>query len=304
MPLIPDKAAFQNSLASLPLVTYQPGETVIVDGSKTGQLLFLKKGNVAVVKEDTEIARVAEPGAVFGELSVLLNKPHTADVRALETSQFHLANATTLFEQNPIAVLYVAAVLAGRLDAANHALIQIKHQLHSSEPHSVIAKTVRKMEGLLAVGDAKAKVVNSGEYKFQVVDQDYADYKQDPTSLRLAYHLAVSLFHLRDWTFAEHSGAANWPYATTIGNYQRDLANAVKHKELDASKRPSTQMVGLANTEVSMAAFQPGAFQGNAFQTRTVIVSETAPAKHVDFEKAADAVMSMWNKLFATHGWL
>ena len=30
MPLIPDKAAFQNSLASLPLVTYQPGETVIV----------------------------------------------------------------------------------------------------------------------------------------------------------------------------------------------------------------------------------------------------------------------------------
>ena len=101
------------------------------------------------------------------------------------------------------------------------------------------------------MGGAKAKVVNSGEYKFQVVDQDYADYKQDPTSLRLAYHLAVSLFHLRDWTFAEHSGAANWPYATTIGNYQRDLenlcgdfgymrdlANAVKHKELDASKKP------------------------------------------------------------------
>jgi len=25
MPLIPDKAAFQNSLAGLPLVTYQPG---------------------------------------------------------------------------------------------------------------------------------------------------------------------------------------------------------------------------------------------------------------------------------------
>jgi hypothetical protein len=28
MPLIPDKAAFQNSLANLPLVTYQRGETV------------------------------------------------------------------------------------------------------------------------------------------------------------------------------------------------------------------------------------------------------------------------------------
>jgi hypothetical protein len=42
MPHIPDKAAFQNSLASLPLVTYQAGETVIVGGSKTDQLLILK----------------------------------------------------------------------------------------------------------------------------------------------------------------------------------------------------------------------------------------------------------------------
>ena len=116
----------------------------------------------------------------------------------------------------------------------NHALIQIKHQLHSSEPHSVIAKTVRKMEGLLAVGDAKAKIVNSGEYKFQVVDRDYADYKQDPTSLRLAYHLAVSLFHLRDWTFAEHSGAANWPYATpsvmTSGTLERSSVATLEYK--------------------------------------------------------------------------
>src|SRR6516225_717188 len=153
MPLIPDKAAFQNSLASLPLVTYQPGETVIVDGSTTDRLLILKRGNVAIVKDDTEIAKVAEPGAVFGELSVLLDQPHTADVRALETSQFHLANATMLLVQNPIAVLYIATVLAHRLDGANHALIQLKNQLQSGEPHSVVAKTVSRMEGLLVVGD-------------------------------------------------------------------------------------------------------------------------------------------------------
>jgi CRP/FNR family cyclic AMP-dependent transcriptional regulator len=154
MPLIPDKAAFQNSLASLPLVTYQPGETVIVDGSRTGRLLILKKGNVAIVKEDTEIAKVAAPGAVFGELSFLLDQPHTADVRALETSQFHVANATTLLAQNPIAVLYVATMLAHRLDGANHALILLKHQLQTGAPQSVVAKTVSKMEGLLAAGGA------------------------------------------------------------------------------------------------------------------------------------------------------
>src|SRR5262249_41869476 len=120
----------------------------------TGRLLILKKGNVAIVKEDTEIAKVAEPGAVFGEFSVLLNQPHTADVRALETSQFHVANATTLLKQNPIAVLYVASVLAHRLDGANHALIQLKTQLQTGAPDNVVAKTVSKIEGLLAVGGA------------------------------------------------------------------------------------------------------------------------------------------------------
>jgi CRP-like cAMP-binding protein len=154
MPLIPDNATFQNSLTGLPIVTFQAGETVIADGSKTGRLLILRKGIVAILKDDTEIARVAEPGAVFGELSILLDQPHTADVCAVESSQFHVADATELLAKNPIAVLYVATVLAHRLASANHSLIQLRHQLQSGEPHSVVAKTVRKMEGLLAHGGA------------------------------------------------------------------------------------------------------------------------------------------------------
>jgi CRP/FNR family transcriptional regulator, cyclic AMP receptor protein len=150
MPRDPGEAAFPASIAGLPLVTYRAGETVIVDGSRTGRLLILKKGSVAIVKDDTEIARVAEPGAVFGELSVLLDQPHTADVRALETSQFHIANATTLLAQNPAAMLYVARVLAQRLNRANHALIQLKTQLQTGEPHNVVAKTVNNLEGLLS----------------------------------------------------------------------------------------------------------------------------------------------------------
>jgi CRP-like cAMP-binding protein len=150
MAVIPDQAAFQNSLASLAVVTYQPGETVIADGSKTGRLLILKKGSVTIEKGGTQITKVTEPGAVFGELSLLLDQPHTADVLALETSQFHVANAAALLTQNPIAVLYIATVLAHRLNGANHALIQLKSQLQAGQPHSVVAKTVSKMEGLLA----------------------------------------------------------------------------------------------------------------------------------------------------------
>src|SRR5215831_18958685 len=105
--LIPDRAIFPKCFAALPLVTYQAGETVIAEGSRTGRLLILRKGEVAIMKDGTEIAKVAESGAVFGELSVLLDQPHTADVRAVETSQFHVANAATLFAHDAIAVLYV-----------------------------------------------------------------------------------------------------------------------------------------------------------------------------------------------------
>jgi CRP/FNR family transcriptional regulator, cyclic AMP receptor protein len=149
MSLILNNVTLQNSLATLPLVTYQAGERVIADGSRTGRLLILSKGTVVVAKEGTEITKVAEPGAVFGELSVLLDQPHAADVRALETTEFHVADATTLLTQNPIAVLYVATMLARRLNGANHALIQLKQQLLTGEPPSVVAKTVSKMEGIL-----------------------------------------------------------------------------------------------------------------------------------------------------------
>ena len=154
MSLIPDTVVFQKRLAALPLATYQAGETVFAAGSRTGRLLILRKGAVAIVKEAIEIAKVAEPGAVFGELSALLDQPHTADVRALETSQFHVADAASLLGQDPIALLYVAVVLARRLDGANQALIELKSQVQAGQPPSVIGKTVEKMEGLLGESGA------------------------------------------------------------------------------------------------------------------------------------------------------
>ena len=96
------------------------------------------------------------------ELSALLDQPHTADVRALETSQFHVADAADLLAQDPIALLYVAVVLARRLDGANQALIELKSQVQAGQPPSVIGKTVEKMEGLL--GDSGASLYAGDPY--------------------------------------------------------------------------------------------------------------------------------------------
>src|SRR5262249_9626782 len=141
---VPDAArvtAFQNSLADLPISTYQPGQIVLEAGSTTGQLLVLRQGVVQVIREGSEIATVSEPGAVFGELAILLDKPHTADVRALERSEFSVADAAALLTGNMAATLYVAAILARRLDGANTALVELKRQLESGKPYGMIAKT-------------------------------------------------------------------------------------------------------------------------------------------------------------------
>jgi CRP/FNR family cyclic AMP-dependent transcriptional regulator len=158
MPLIP--TVFQKKLATFPLATYQPGEIVLDAGAKTGRLLILKEGAVAVLKEGVEIARVTEPGAVFGELSVLLDQPHSAEVRALEASQFHVADGATTLRTDPIALLYVATVLAQRLDSANRALLDLKRQVNAGEPRSVVGRTVEQIEGLL--GASGANLVYAG----------------------------------------------------------------------------------------------------------------------------------------------
>ena len=125
---IQKSAAFEKFLAVLPLVTYRAGETVLKAGSKTARLLILKRGAGVVVKDTIEIARVGEPGAVFGEISALLDQPHSADVRTLVDSQFHVADAAQL-GKNPTAVLYVAKILARRLVAADESFIDLKKEL-------------------------------------------------------------------------------------------------------------------------------------------------------------------------------
>ena len=141
-----NRVEFEKTLAVLPLVSYRAGETILNAGSKTAQLLFLKSGAVAILKDSIEIARVGQPGAVIGELSALLDRPHTADVRALEDSQFHIADAA-MFEKDPIAVLYVARILARRLVAADEGLLELKKQLPSA-----LSKLAAKIEEILRVG--------------------------------------------------------------------------------------------------------------------------------------------------------
>jgi hypothetical protein len=159
MAFIPDLAAFKKSFDSLPISTFEPGETVLAAGSTTGQLFILRKGVIEVVRDGLQIATVSESGAVFGELSLILDKPHTAEVRALERSAFHVAKASSLLTDDVAALLYVSAILARRLDTANEVLVEIKRELESAK-QPAITKALKKLEKLLSPTGANTSDFN------------------------------------------------------------------------------------------------------------------------------------------------
>src|SRR3978361_556723 len=106
-----------------------PGDLGVHEGGRTGHLYVLIEGRLEVVKGDTVVASITEPGAVFGEMSVLLDKPHTATVRAASDSAIYEIDAPgSSLRAEPAVAILIARMLAQRLNVANTYLADIKRQ--------------------------------------------------------------------------------------------------------------------------------------------------------------------------------
>jgi len=123
-------------LQALPQLKFGAGDTVITEGQPPPGLLFLESGEVEVLKAGTLLAEIYDAGAVFGEMSYLLNVPPTASVRAITACSFRqVADPPKFFRQNPDAALHVAGILARRLDSLNRYLVDIKRQFEDRADH-------------------------------------------------------------------------------------------------------------------------------------------------------------------------
>jgi CRP-like cAMP-binding protein len=140
-------------LSSWPIEAYGAGETVLAGGTATGKLLVMIDGAVAVVRDGRRIAEIAEPGAVFGELALLLDQPHSADVRTLAPSTFHVADGQTILRGDPTTALYLAAVLAQRLTAVNRHLVEVRARMaQTDQPRRLFEETLDNIGRALRYG--------------------------------------------------------------------------------------------------------------------------------------------------------
>jgi CRP-like cAMP-binding protein len=127
---------FINCCAGLPEVQLDPGTVLLTEGDKSGKLYILIEGEIQVLRGDIEVATVSEPGAVFGEMSLLLDVPHTASVKALRPSRaFVIEDAETFLQSKPQMLRHIGTLLALRLQSATGYLADLKRQFAESRDH-------------------------------------------------------------------------------------------------------------------------------------------------------------------------
>jgi CRP/FNR family cyclic AMP-dependent transcriptional regulator len=125
------------------------GTLLIQEGDSSGQLYVLIEGRLEVIKGDTVVASIAEPGAFVGEMSVMLEQDHTATVRAVSDSTiYEFTDAAAFLRERPEVTLLIARLLAQRLNVANTYLADLKRQYAGQGNH------------LAMVGDILQSMIN------------------------------------------------------------------------------------------------------------------------------------------------
>lgn len=115
---------------------FQPDDILLSEGGEDKKLYILIEGEVEVLKGGTQITTQAEPGAIFGELAVLLDIPHTATVRAVIPSRtYPVDDAEAFLQSNPDLAFQLARLLAKRLNNVNTYLVDLKNQYGDRQDH-------------------------------------------------------------------------------------------------------------------------------------------------------------------------
>jgi CRP/FNR family transcriptional regulator, cyclic AMP receptor protein len=135
--------AYDGSMAAVlaycdafPLDKFKPGQILLAEGPGTDRMFILAAGEVEVLRGDTQVADIATPGAIFGEIAALLGGPHTATVRAVtEATAFRIEGARSLLMSHREISFHVSSILARRLTDATTYLADLKRQFADRSDH-------------------------------------------------------------------------------------------------------------------------------------------------------------------------
>jgi CRP-like cAMP-binding protein len=113
-----------------------PGAMVLSEGARAGVLYVLAEGEVEISKNGIQVVVISEPGAVLGDISVLLDAPHTATVTTVSPCKFYvIKHPQDFLRAYPELALDIARRLAERLHSMTTYLVDLKKQYEGNEDH-------------------------------------------------------------------------------------------------------------------------------------------------------------------------
>lgn len=132
--------------AGLPEVCFQPGEAVVREGGTEGAIWVFVSGDLAVRKGAVAVNRVTRPGALVGEISVLLGQPYGATVEATVPSVLRRADdGRALLASHPDIAWAVSRGLAERLNFVTTYLADLKHQYGDAPGLQMVPEVLREL---------------------------------------------------------------------------------------------------------------------------------------------------------------
>ena len=130
----------------LPQSHVAAGEILLPEGERTGLLYILVHGRVEILKGDVQIEEVTEPGAVFGEISALLDTPHMATVRAITPARVvRIERAGQFLCDHPDLATEIARLLAERLTNVVGYLADLKRQFAGRDHLAMVDEVLESL---------------------------------------------------------------------------------------------------------------------------------------------------------------
>ena len=130
----------------LPEVRFDVGHTIVREGEPGGGMWVLVDGALEVRKAGVAVNTITQPGAVIGEISVLLGTTYGATVVATLPSVLrHAADGAALLASHPDIARFVAVGLAERLNFVTSYLADLKRQYGHAPGLAMVDEVPREL---------------------------------------------------------------------------------------------------------------------------------------------------------------
>jgi CRP-like cAMP-binding protein len=129
----------------LPEIDIDSGHEILREGERTGAIWILVSGELSVRRGTTVVDWIDRPGAVIGEMAVLLGTAATASVEASEPSRLRYAANGEEFLADPTVTYLVAVGLAERLNLVTTYLADLQDQYGDAPEMDMVREVLRRL---------------------------------------------------------------------------------------------------------------------------------------------------------------